>query len=152
MKNSAIEVFTGALVLVIALVFLLYGYTFLNKNNSLGSYNVFAKFDRVDGLIEGNDVKLGGVKIGKIKTMSVDPKSYQIVVSIDVNENIALPTDTSAEINSDGFLGGKYLSLVPGGASDYLKSGMQINYTQSSVSIEQLIGKYMFSNNQNNKN
>lgn len=75
----------------------------------------------------------------------VDPQTYQAQVKMAIENSIKLPKDSTAEIVSDGLLGSKYVALVPGGENDMLQNNEEIKYTQSSVSIEQLIGKFMFS-------
>lgn len=151
MKQGVIETITGALILLIALCFFIYGYSYNNSNVGEHTYSLLAKFERVDGLLNGNDVRLGGVKIGHVADMLIDPKSYQVCVKMRIDKKIKLPIDTIAEISSESFLGGKYLSLVPGGDEKFLENGTTISYTQSAVSLESLIGKYIFSSNSDKK-
>ena len=108
-------------------------------------YLLTARFPHIDGLGIGSDVKLAGVTIGQVMSERVDPKSYQAVVSFTVGDAIRLPTDSSAVITSDSLLGGKYLALAPGGADAVLKPGEQSGLTQGSISLEQLLSKFIFS-------
>ena len=108
-------------------------------------YELNAKFDRVDGLTVGSDVRLGGIKIGTIVDQMLEPDTYLAVVRMSIDPQIRLPADSSAEIVSDGLLGGRYLSLVPGGAEEMLSAGGQIRFTQSPVSLENLVGRLLFS-------
>ena len=93
----------------------------------------------------GSDVRLAGVKIGTVQGATIDPKTYLADVTLSVRGDVKLPTDSSAEITSDGLLGGKYLALAPGGAEAMLPAGGTITVTQGSVSLEQLLGKFIFS-------
>ena len=92
----------------------------------------------------GSDVRLAGVKIGSITATQVDPKTYQAVVTMTINPNVQLPKDSSAEVSSDGLLGGKVIALVPGGDDAMLPPGGQVSITQSAASLEQLLGKFIF--------
>jgi phospholipid/cholesterol/gamma-HCH transport system substrate-binding protein len=85
------------------------------------------------------------VKVGSVVSAVVDPKTYQANVAFTVQEALRLPRDSSAEITSDGLLGGKYISMVPGGDDKMLAPGGMVTITQSSISIEQLLGKFIFS-------
>ncbi len=145
MANRGIaEVMTGAGVLVIAAGFL--GFAVAHSGRSTGSgYELTAKFDHIDGLAIGSDVRIAGVKVGTVSDERIDPSTYLAVVTLTLRDDIQVPKDTSAEITSESLLGGKYLSLTPGGDSAMLKPGQVITVTQSSVSLEQLLGKFIFS-------
>jgi phospholipid/cholesterol/gamma-HCH transport system substrate-binding protein len=112
---------------------------------------LIAKFDKADGLSEGGDVKISGIKIGKIVEMKVDPESFFAVIKFHVPRELRLPRDTSASVSSDGLFGGKYLSLVPGGDEDFLKEGDEIENTSGPLNLESLIGKFVFSQSKGNK-
>lgn len=149
MKSNVIEAMTGALVLAGA------GFFFYHAYESSGTvpangYALNAKFDRIDGLIEGNDVKMSGVKVGDVTHVTLDPLTYMAIVEFSLDSKIQLPKDTSAQIVSESLMGGKYIALVPGGDEENLKPGETIIYTQSSISFEGLIGKFLFSKNDDN--
>ncbi len=143
-RRNPVELLTGAAVLVIAGGFL--AYAVANTGTGGGSgYVLHADFDHIDGLATGSDVRLAGVKIGSVLGASVDPRTYLADVTLSVRRDVKLPSDTSAEITSDGLLGGKYLALAPGGADTMLPANGKITVTQGSVSLEQLLGKFIFS-------
>jgi phospholipid/cholesterol/gamma-HCH transport system substrate-binding protein len=127
----------GAVILVVAIFFLVFAY------NSSGMEK---SFDRVDGILVGSDVRMSGVKVGIVTSLFIDPKTYLANMSFSVDDNISLPSDTSIEIVSSGLLGDKYLAVVPGGDESLLKDGDKIVHTQSSVSLEAMIGQVLFSN------
>jgi phospholipid/cholesterol/gamma-HCH transport system substrate-binding protein len=131
-------------VLLVAAGFL--GYAIASTGRSGGSgYPISARFSSIDGLGEGSDVRLAGVKVGSVAATSIDPKTYQAVVTMQVEPSVQLPKDTSAAVTSDGLLGGKYIALSPGGDDAMIPSGGAITVTQGSVSLEQLLGKFIFS-------
>lgn len=145
MRTNMIEGVMGAIVLLIASYFLVFAYT-SSKGGSYSGYPLVAKFDRIDGLLVGNDARISGVKVGSIISIEIDPKTFLARVVLTVRNGLELPIDTVAEIVSESLMGGKYIALVPGGDKKTLAPGEKIIYTQSSVSFETLIGKYLFSN------
>lgn len=147
MKTNLLEIAMGALVLSVFAYFIVFAYSSSQWQPS-SSYEVIAKFDRIDGLMRGSDVRLSGVKVGTVKEIKLDPASYLAVVSIALTPDVHLPRDSVAEIVSDGLLGGKILALVPGGEDDDIPAGGEIMYTQAAVSLESLIGKFMFSSSE----
>jgi phospholipid/cholesterol/gamma-HCH transport system substrate-binding protein len=138
------EILTGAAVLLVAAGFLVYAVA--HSGRSVGSgYPLSARFDHVDGLVLGADVRLAGVKVGSVRSLRVDPKTFLAEVVLNVRDDIRLPKDTSVEVTSESLLGGKFLNLTPGGDADDLPAGGTIAITQSSISLEQLLGKFIFS-------
>ncbi len=145
MRRNVIETVLGAVVLLVAALFVIFAYSNASLRTVSG-YSLVAKFDRVDGLNTGSDVKMSGIKVGTITGQDIDPQSYLAVVHLSVDPRIKLPSDSAAEVVSDGLLGGKYLSLVPGADSRMLEAGAEIKFTQSPINLESLIGQLLFSN------
>jgi phospholipid/cholesterol/gamma-HCH transport system substrate-binding protein len=142
--RNVTELLAGAVVLAVAVGFL--GYAVANTGRTTTSgITLNASFERIDGIGPGSDVRLAGVKVGRITSTTIDPATYQAHVKFTVDSSIKLPSDSSAEIASDGLLGGKVLSLVPGGSDKMLADGGKLQITQSAVSLEQLLGKFIFS-------
>lgn len=97
-----------------------------------------ALFSRVDGLLPGDDVRLGGISIGHVESAEID-KNYRAVLTLAVRKDIPLPLDTSAAIHTNGLFGSKFVVLEPGGDFDYLANGDEIMFTQGSVVVEELL-------------
>ncbi|MFC7474589.1 outer membrane lipid asymmetry maintenance protein MlaD [Dankookia sp. GCM10030260] len=149
--RSLAEVAAGAIVLAVAAVFL--GYAVLHSGRgtvSAEGMTLSASFDRIDGLANGADVRIAGVKVGTVTDSRIDPESFAAVLTLKVDRSLKLPNDTSAEVTSEGLLGGKYVSLVPGGSDRLLADGGRITETQGSVSLESLLGRFIFSVTQMN--
>ena len=144
MRRNLIETVLGGVVLLVAGLFLVFAYSNASLRTVSG-YELTAKFDRVDGLNQGGDVKVSGIKVGTITSQNIDPQSYLAVVRFTVDPRIKLPVDSAAEVVSEGLLGSKYLSLVPGADSKTLQPGQEIRFTQSPINLESLIGQFMFS-------
>ncbi len=144
MSGNVVETLIGAVVLAVAGLFLFFAYS-TAEVGSVDGYTLVAKFDRVDGLAAGSDVRIGGIKVGSIGEMSLETESYMAVVTMNINSDVQLPEDSSAKISSDGLLGSNYLSLEPGGAEDMLEDGGEVRFTQGAVDIVNLIGQAIFS-------
>ncbi|MBI1208661.1 MAG: outer membrane lipid asymmetry maintenance protein MlaD [Azospirillum sp.] len=144
MHRNVIETVLGAVVLVVAGFFLLFAYKSANLGKVEG-YPLTAQFSNVGGLQTGSDVRISGVKVGSVSSQALDPNKYLAVVTLSINPSIKLPRDTVAVIASESLLGGKYLSLEPGGDSDQLASGDRIEFTQSTPGFEQLLGQVIYS-------
>ena len=143
-RHGVAEILTGAVVLLVALGFLAYAIAHSGRTSGSG-YALEARFDHIDGLNVGGDVRIAGVKVGTVTDERIDPKTFAAVVMLTVRDDIQLPKDSGASIVSESLLGGKYISLSPGGDDTNLKPGQAITVTQSSVSLEELLGKFIFS-------
>ncbi len=144
MSGNVIETVMGAVVLVVAALFLFFAYS-TSQVRAVQGYQVTAQFERVDGIREGGDVRIAGVKVGSVLSEALDPKTYLVNVRMSVDPVYQLPEDTVAEIISSSLLGDKYMALVPGGSDKMIAPGGRIKYTQSPVSLENLIGQMIFS-------
>jgi phospholipid/cholesterol/gamma-HCH transport system substrate-binding protein len=142
MNHNAVETVMGAVVLVVAAVFLFFAYS-TSRPPSLSGYDVTAKFDRVDGLRDGGDVRISGIKVGTIVSQTLDSETYLAVVHMTIDNSIKLPVDTIATITASGLLGDNYLALVPGGDEDYIKPNGQITHTEAAINLFGLINKYI---------
>ncbi len=143
MRGNVIETVMGAVVILAAALFLVFAYQ-SSQLRPMAGYQVSADFARVDGIRQGSDVRLSGIKIGSVVAEDLDPKTFLANVRMSIDPSVQLPDDTVAEIISAGLLGDKYMSLVPGGSDKVIPPGGKITYTQSSVSLENLIGQMMF--------
>ena len=118
MQGNAIETIVGALVIAVAAAFLYVGYHAVEIGGG-GGYVITARFDRVDGISVGSDVRISGIKVGTVSKLELDQKTYLAAVSIDMAPTVQIPEDSSVKITSEGLLGGSYLSLEPGGSEEY---------------------------------
>ena len=143
MGRNIVETIVGALVLVVAGVFVFYAFAKSDRTGPDG-YEITARFGRIDGLKRGADVTLSGVKVGTVTGFNLDPKTYQAVVRLTVSSNIDLPADTNAKIVSESLLGGNVIVLEPGNDKKMIKAGGEIFQTQDSIPLTELIAKFMF--------
>lgn len=144
MSKNIIETVVGVVVIAIAVLFVWIAYQSGSlERRGVNTYSVYAKFDRADGLKLGSDVRISGILVGKVANMSIENNSYLALVELSIDKKLQLPVDTHAEIVGSLF-GDKYIALVPGASEELIGPGATITYTQSSVNIEGLLGKFMF--------
>jgi len=143
MRNQWGETALGAAVLALALGFMAWSMGVAGSGGARGSYYVTARFGDAGGLQTGAKITVSGVKVGQVAKISIDPKTYMAVTELALSSDVALPSDSSAKITSDGLLGGAHVALTPGGAEDNLKPGGEIANTQGSVDLFGLIGQFI---------
>jgi phospholipid/cholesterol/gamma-HCH transport system substrate-binding protein len=144
MTGNVIETVMGGVVLVVAALFLFLAYS-TSQVRAVQGYDVTAQFDSVSGIHDGSDVRIAGVKVGTIVSETLDPKTFLADVRMNIDPAYKLPDDTVAEILSAGLLGDKFMALVPGGSEHTIPPGGRIKFTQSPVSLENMIGQMIFS-------
>ena len=144
MKGNVIETVMGAVVLVVAALFLFFAYN-TSQLRSVTGYELSANFEHIDGIRDGSDVRISGIKIGSVLGTVLDPKTFLATVRMSIDPAYKIPDDTVAEILSAGLLGDKFMALVPGGSEQTIPPGGRIKFTQSPVSLENLIGQMIFS-------
>lgn len=110
-----------------------------------------ASFDEIGGLRERAPVTIAGVKVGQVKAIGLDADGARARVLLDVDPRLKLPVDTAAAIRTSGVLGDKFLALEPGAEEEVLKPGEEIDRTESALSLESLIGKFVVSSDEEKK-
>ena len=144
MKRSIAETILGAVVVIAAGLFLMYSIETADVGNTDG-YNITADFSSVGGLKTGDSVQISGVKVGAITNIELLPETFLARVHINIRNGYNLPTDTAALISSESLLGGLYMSLEPGADDELIENGGNIQYTQAPQNLEQLLGQFIFS-------
>ncbi|MDX2050437.1 MAG: outer membrane lipid asymmetry maintenance protein MlaD [Rickettsiaceae bacterium] len=144
MKQNFLETIIGIIIICVAIGFLVFAYGGSHNKNS-EEYELKATFENVEGIIKGSDVQIGGILIGKVADLKLDTSTYDAILTLHIDKNIKIPSDSRASVSTSGFLGGKYVLITPGGDDKYLEPGDKVKYTQSSINLESLIGKFMYS-------
>jgi len=144
MQNSTVETLIGAAVIAVAVLFLVFAYS-SSGVGAISGYDVTARFDKANGVNVGSDVRLSGIKVGTVEKVALDPKTYNAVVTLALDNSVRLPDDSSVRITSDGLMGNQYLSIEPGASNQMIKPGGQIENTQGSIDLIGLLGKTVFS-------
>lgn len=145
MENRTTEVLVGGVVLAAALGFFIYAAQLTGSGPSGGTAAYKASFTSVGSAGVGTDVRLGGVKVGTLTSLELNPETFRADAEFTVDGKISLPEDTSVAISSEGLLGGTFVELVPGGSPFNLEPGAEIENTQSQVSLINLLLRFMAS-------
>ena len=143
MKTSSLETVLGALIIGIAIVFLLYSVK-AGDAQKIEGYDINAQFNQVGGLSVGDAVRIGGVKVGTVKAITLSKETYMANVESTIDKDIHIPVDSAATVASSGLMGGNYLEISVGGDDEMLKNKGQIQYTQDAQNIEKLLGQFIF--------
>lgn len=144
MTSHTTEVVTGAVVIAAAAGFLVYAGQFADARGAgAGFYEMNASFRSVEGVSVGTDVRLGGVKVGTVTELVLNPETFRADTVFTVQEGLALPEDTAIVVSSEGLLGGSFLELLPGGSPFNLEPGAEIEDTQSAVSFLTLLMRFV---------
>src|SRR6185312_13865502 len=140
-QNNVAETLIGAIVIAVAVGFLVFAYM-RTGSGSLSGYEVNARLPKADGLSVGTDVRLGGIKIGTVTDLTLDPKSYLVTVHMNIRNDVKLPVDSSVLVTQAGFLGGQYLSITPGGEDKMMASGAFFENAQGSIDVMNLVSRF----------
>jgi len=111
---------------------------------SADTYSVNAKFSSISGLKEGAFVEIAGVRVGKVTEIQLDYDEYEAAVELTIASNVQLQEDSIASIRTAGVIGDKFVNISPGGSDQLLKAGDEIEETESAISLEELVSKYIF--------
>ena len=144
MQRNTLETVMGALVLLTAVAFFSLAYEAADLQGDDG-YLIEAEFGATGGLAVGDDVRISGIKVGRIISQELDPITYAARIVMSLDERIRIPADSSARITAASLLGGNYLELMPGADEEMLKAGEVIYDTRDPVSLSDLLGKAVFS-------
>ncbi len=143
MSENKAEVALGAVVLAIAIGFVVY----LSQSTGLtmggDSYQIRAGFRTAEGISVGTDVRLAGVKIGAVQGLSLNSETYRAEAVLAIQNDVLIPDDSALIITSEGLLGGHFVEVMPGASFDYLADGGEIIDTQGSVSLVTLLMKFV---------
>jgi len=142
MRGAWAEFITGTCVLIVAIGFAVVGFQRGGWGSETESYVLNASFRSIEGVAVGTDVRLAGVKVGKVSSISLNQVSFRADMVISLYNGIELPDDTAILIASEGLLGGNFVELQPGGSPFNYVSGDTIVDTQGSISLLNLLMKF----------
>ena len=131
------EIVVGMAVFLALVFTLLYSYGGRDLT-PVGGYALTAKFNRVDGLAVGDEVRLGGIRVGTVERLALDDH-YRAVMTLRIDSDVKLPEDTAVAIHTDGLFGTKFVVLDPGGEEAVLGPGDSISFTQGAVLVDELL-------------
>lgn len=143
MSENTTEVVVGGAVLAVAVGFLVYAGQITGLSGGGTEYQLSASFRSADGINVGTDVRMAGVKVGRVTEIALDPTTYRAETVFSVQDGIEVPDDSAVAISSEGLLGGNYVELLPGGSPFFLEPGTEIEFTQGSISLVSLLMKFV---------
>ncbi len=143
MSESKTEILVGGVVLAMAIGFLAYAGKTTGMTRAGAEYQLSASFRSADGVSVGTDVRLAGVKVGRVTRIVLDPETYRASAFFTVQDTIRVPDDSAISISSEGLLGGNFVEILPGGSPFYFEPGDEIEFTQGSVSLISLLMKFV---------
>ena len=152
--NYKVEFASGIFLLlgIAALVWLATRATDFGQDIGNETYRISARFANIGDLRNRAPVKIGGVTVGMVESIELDPVSFEAVVNMSVASRFnEIPSDTGASVLTSGVLGDRYIGLEPGGAPDMLQDGDELFITQSAIVLEQVISKYLFNTGEGKK-
>ena len=146
LNRSALDLWVGVFVAlgIGAILFLALKVGNLISFASAPGYRLEARFDNIGGLKLRAPVKAAGVVVGRVESVTLDPTTYQAVVSLKIDQGYQFTADTIASILTSGLLGDVYIGLDPGGDTNMLADGGKVTKTQSGIVLEKLIGQFLF--------
>lgn len=143
MRRNAVETVLGAVVLLVAGMFVYFAYN-TAQVKTIDGYNIKASFFKIGGLTTGSDVRINGIKVGTVTNARLDPETFDAVIEMSIKPDIKLPTDTIAAIGSEGIVGGKYVRITPGSAKETISDNGSISETKDFRSLEDQVGEIIF--------
>lgn len=147
MQRKSLDFWVGLFVLLgaVAVFFLAMKAGNMSTLSFDKTYPVITKFDNIGGLKPRAPVKSAGVVVGRVGDIRFDDKSFQAVVTLNMESRFQFPKDSSAKILTSGLLGEQYIGIEPGGDIKNLAAGDTIKMTQSAVVLENLISQFLYS-------
>jgi phospholipid/cholesterol/gamma-HCH transport system substrate-binding protein len=108
------------------------------------TYSVEARFNSISGLKPGAIVEISGVRVGKVVAIRLEQEDYQAIVGMEIEKGVALQEDSIASVRTTGIIGDKFIKISPGGMDELIEDGGEIEETESAISLEELVSKYIF--------
>ena len=144
MNQSIFETFLGFLILLVTIYCV---YFFVpNSGNTLkgkGAIEISASFDKANGLKSGGLVKISGITVGSVKSLTLNKETFEAKVNMIIQDDLLIPSDSEAVVEMDGIFGDTFVSLIPGGDNSYLVPGDEILFTQGTSSILSLLSSFL---------
>jgi len=136
------ETLLGAAVAAVAVGFFAFAAAQAGQSTGGGGYELTGRFQRVNGVDVGSDVRVSGVKVGVVRSVSLDTNTFEAVLVMSIADGVQVPDDSTASIASDGLLGGAYVNIEPAGSMDMLAAGGEISNTRGSIDLLTLFASF----------
>ena len=143
-KKINIEFTLGLLILIISITCFIYYLNKINIFNKVDTLQINSSFFDIGNISIGNDVKINGVKVGEVTSISLDHKNYMGIITTSVEENIKIPNDSVFKISNNGFIGSPYIEIQLGNSGETLKNNDYTINNLDAVSLEEIINNFIF--------
>ncbi|MBE6443398.1 MAG: MCE family protein [Alphaproteobacteria bacterium] len=138
-ETKSLKMGLGVIALILSVLFLIiYLRDDISHKDGGRYYQVYARFNRTDGLLVGDLVRLAGMDIGRVVNAKLDD-NFKAILTLEIKDSVKIPDDSSAAIVSSGIMGAKYIEIEPGGSEDFITTNGEFSYTQDAMVIEELI-------------
>ncbi len=144
MRRNVIETVMGAVVLFVAISFIVFAFRTSGLSASDG-YILTAEFNDASGLEVGSDVRLAGVKVGSVVAQNLDPGTFRATITMAISDDLELPSDSSVRIIPNSLLGENYIEIGIGGEEDTILAGGHFQHTQGAINLVDLLKKLVLS-------
>ncbi len=135
MRESLFETLIGLGVVAVAGLFLMFSLSQRSDASTADSYDLIARFDRADGVSPGTEVRVAGVKVGAVRSVVLDQKTFKAEATLAIKKDVQIPDEAAAQIQSDSLLGGSYIHIQISGMPDNMQPGARFEYTRGSMNV-----------------
>ena len=135
------EILVGVLLTILLSVVLICVHNRSVHHRPLNSFVLNATFTKADGLPPNGEVRLAGIKVGKVGRQILSPNGHQVIVQLIFDRYLDIPLDSSVSIETDGIMGAKHVEIMPGGDEEMMKTGDMFSYTQDALIMNELLEK-----------
>ena len=143
-KKINIEFVIGSLILITSIISIFYYSSKINLFNKVESFQINSSFFDIGNINIGNEVKIKGVKVGEVYSISLDQDSYMAIVTSSIDERIKIPNDSTFKISNNGFIGSPYIEIELGNNEEKLKNNDHSINNVDAVSLEEIINNFIF--------
>ncbi len=143
-KKFKIEFVSGLLILLISIICMFYYSTKVNIFNKVDKLYINSSFFDIGNINIGNDVKIKGVKVGEVSSISLDEENYVAIITSSINKSFKIPIDSIFKISNNGFIGSPYIEIELGNSEDSFKNNDYTTNNVDAVSLEEIINNFIF--------
>ncbi|MBF0187189.1 MAG: outer membrane lipid asymmetry maintenance protein MlaD [Magnetococcales bacterium] len=144
MRSAKLEVTVGLFVLLGMLALGWLSVKLARMELVGGNYvSITARFASVSGLKSGASVEIGGVEVGRVDSITLDPEEYEAIVILKINKEIEIQEDAIASVRTKGLIGDRYIKISPGASDTLLKTNDQLVQTEPAIDFEELISQFI---------
>ena len=143
-KKINIEFILGLLILIISIICIFYYSSKINLFNKIETFQVNSSFFDIGNVSIGNDVKIKGVKVGEVSSISLDQESYMAIITSSIDESVKIPHNSTIKISNNGFIGSPYIEIQLGGSEVLLQTNDYTTDNIDAVSLEEIINNFIF--------